>query len=280
MTEPKRSWVSKVAASPVAISLVALVVLLCVVATLTAVRGLYRDRGFWDNVMVEAHGVVLEFLIIGILVFWVTRRADDRIRRDREAQKEIQSCHDKIDRFRGWEHAEAGVHIAWNIKRLNALGVTVIDLKHCHLKRVQLAYANLAGSDLTDADMTGTHLQSVILEKAHLVRANLGGAFLCGAVLKDADLRAAILKEAVLGTSSSTDASGTKTYLYPAANLQDADLRGADLSGANLCGVRLQGAFFNEETTFPATLTPELRENAGMKRLPIGTYTDRVWGAR
>jgi hypothetical protein len=90
----------KTISSPVAISITVFIV-----ATLVVVGLSYKDYGpeFWLNVKVEAHGMLFDILVIGVLILWLNQLGEKR--------REIQRYIDEIDDFRGWESEEAAHRI-------------------------------------------------------------------------------------------------------------------------------------------------------------------------
>jgi BTB/POZ domain-containing protein KCTD9 len=181
------------------------------------------DRNFLQNILVEAHGMLLDILVIGIFILWLNRLGEKRL--------EIRRYREEIDDFRGWDSDEAGYRIAGNVRRLNRNGITKIELGQCHLVQVNLIGADLRGANLSGANLNGAHLNG-----AHLLLANLNGAILSGVDLSRAHLSRAPLSGADL---SGADLSGA---ILSGADLSGADLSGAILSGAILSGAILRGA--------------------------------------
>lgn len=168
-----------------------------IVAFVTWVRDLYSHATFWDSVLVEAHGMLLDILVFGVLLLWLNKK--------REIQLEAKRYVEEIDDFRGWKSEEAVRRIRGNIFRLNRLGKTDIDLHHCFLKGADLRRANLRGAKLTGAvledakfwkaDLCDSKLWSANLERASLHEANLQGADLWRAKLKGAKVYTETLTE-------------------------------------------------------------------------------------
>jgi len=132
------------------------------------------------NIRVEAHGMLFDILVLGLLFSWLHNRGEKR--------RLIQRYTDEIDDFRGWEEEEAAKRIRGNIFRLNREGVHNINLNRCFLK----------GADLMEANLMGANLWEAVLEVANLWGANLEGARLEEANLEGANLRKADLMEANL----------------------------------------------------------------------------------
>ena len=120
----------------------------------------FYNKDFLENVLVEAHGMLFDILIIGILILFLNRLAEKRITNQRYI--------DEIDDFRGWQHEEATHRIAGNIKRLERNRFKgIINLSDCFLNSI---------------DWYGKNLQEANLKHAKLQKANLEGAELQGEV--------------------------------------------------------------------------------------------------
>jgi len=145
--------------------------------------GSYKDESFWGNVLVEAHGMLMDIFLLGLIVtiFEVLRADKEKIERYKE----------EIDDYRGWIEAEAMHRILGNIKRLNRLGVSKIDLHACNLQGAYYASANLE-----EARMWHIVMNNAIFWYANLKKASLFKAQLKGADLKGANLTSAFLVEA------------------------------------------------------------------------------------
>ena len=212
--------------------------------------------GFFKEVMAEAHGVLLDILIIGWLLFWVRKQGERRL--------VTQRYREEIEDYLGWRAPEATLRIAGNIRRLNRLGVripltlTEAYLKGANLTDVNLEEADLWGADLTSAKLVGarlseTNLAGALLQEADLERATLIKADLRGANLTEADLERAFLEEADLRGATLTGAD-LQFASMPGANLERARLIGANLRGAHLEHANLRGADFEGANLHGASL--------------------------
>jgi len=217
--------IEKVLISPVFISLMVFLLAALVVyrLTITNVDSAY-DRQFIRDVLVEAHGMLFDILIIGTFIFALHTLVESR----REKKRNIERWQEEIDDFRGWESEEAKVRILGNIKRLNRNGVTEINLAECFLNNADLSNTNLKG-----ADFSGAYLRKADFRGANLERIRLTGAKLEGALFRLANLKRADL----LGTNlENTDLRRT--------NLEEAYLREANLKGADFWKAHLEKASF------------------------------------
>lgn len=193
---------------------------------------------FFAQVMAEAHGMLFDIAIIGILIFWLNRNGDMRQR--------IRTYKDEIDDFRLWESEEAAFRTVGNIKRLNRHDIHEINLVNCHLSRTNLNYVNLAESNLNSADISNaflieTNLQNTRLNQTNLENSNLNQAILTGAYASGANFKDAYLIKAQLNNSFLIKSNFKNAFLME-ANLQGCYLTGADFENASLYKADLRGA--------------------------------------
>ena len=233
-----KDWFNRIIANPIRISVWVLILSVFVVVGLTFYFE-YYEPDFFKNVLIEAHGMLFEILVIGLFVLWLNNIGEKR--------RTVQSYIDEIDDFRGWESEEAMRRIKGNILRLNKLGVSKIPLSKCHLENVDLKCANLKGASLAGANLKKANLWEANLEGANLEGANLEKVTLAGANLKATNL----LRTRLMG-----------------ANLMGTLLSGANLSGANLLGVTIFSfdQICQALTLYQAKLDDNLSEEIELKR--------------
>ena len=256
MAEPEHNSIrgpfKEITTNPVRTSFWVLILSVFVVTGLTLYLKLY-EPAFLKNVLVEAHGMLFDILVIGLFVVWLNEKGKKQI--------EIQRYKDEIDDFRYWEAPEAAHRIRGNIVRLNKKGISKISLEMCYLKGANLEGANLWGANLREANLHGANLQGANLREANLREANLQGANLQGANLQGANLQEANLQEANLQGANLRGANLGEANLVH-ANLQLTNLRKADLREANLQGVRnlTIKRLSKVKILYKAELDPELEE--------------------
>jgi uncharacterized protein YjbI with pentapeptide repeats len=193
---------------------------------------------FIVQILAEAHGMIFDIAIIGILIFWLNKNGETRQR--------IRTYKDEIDDFRLWESEEAAFRTVGNIKRLNRHKIYEINLVNCYLARTNLSYTNLAGSNLNsgnisqssliESNLENARLNQTNFENSNLNQANLMGAYASGANFKDTFLIKAKFESAFL-----IKANFNNAYLME-ANLQNSYLMGADFENASLYKADLRGA--------------------------------------
>ena len=193
---------------------------------------------FYENFLVEAHGMLLDIIIFGLLFTFINLSRSKKI--------EIQRFKEEIDDFRHWTELVASYRIAGILRRLNKYKIDNLDLSDCYLKDAQLEKIYLKSATLEKANLQGASLAYADLQNANLKIANLQGADLRISNLQDADLKLANLQGANLRIVNFQNANLFSANLKGAdlksANLQNADLSGANLQDADLSSANLQGA--------------------------------------
>src|SRR5690606_37673286 len=191
---------------------------------------------FYMQVLAEAHGMIFDIAIIGILILWLNKSGEKRQR--------IKTYKDEIDDFRLWESEEAAFRTVGNIKRLNRNKIYNLNLVDCFLAKTNLNYVMLEGSNLNSANLSYSqliecNLQHARLNQTNLEFANLNQAKLFSAYASGANFRDAFLIKVNL----------EKAFLIKAdfanAHMMEANLRGAYLTGANFDNANLYKADFS-----------------------------------
>ena len=229
---------NEVIEKPILTSAIVLVVVATLVLGLSLNYYINEFNSFWPQILVEAHGMIFDIAVIGILLFWLNQSGETRQR--------IRTYKDEIDDFRLWESEEAAFRTVGNLKRLNRHRVYEINLVNCYLAKTNLSYVNLKGSNLNSANLTNsslietnlenTRLNQTNLENSNLNQANLKGAYASGANFKDTFLIKAQFEGAFLIKTN------FKNAFLMEANLQNSYLMGADFENASLYKADLRGA--------------------------------------
>ncbi len=220
----------KITEKPILTSFIVFLILSVVVLGLSRKYYIHNFDEFYLNVLAEAHGMLFDILIIGILIFWLNKSGETRLR--------IRTYKDEIDDFRMWESEEAAFRNVGNIKRLNRHHIFKMNLSNCYLKKTNLNYVQLPESNLNTASLFGTTLIEANLKKARLNQANLENATINQACLESAFASGANFKDAYLIKTNLRNALLIKAN-FENAFMMDADLNGAFLSGADFTNANL-----------------------------------------
>jgi len=238
MNRLKRIY-EKVIAHPIRSSTTVLVLVSILVIGLSLPIYISNFDEMYLNVLAEAHGMIFDILIIGILLFWLREQGDIKQR--------VRQYKDEIDDFRMWESEEAAFRNVGNIKRLNRHGITKIDLvgtyltktnlSKVNLKDANLNTANISNSVLIEANFENARLKQTNLENSNINQGNFKNTFASGANFKDAflikaDFEGAFLIKANFNNGYLMEASLRKCSLaevsFENTNLYKADFRGAE----------------------------------------------------
>jgi uncharacterized protein YjbI with pentapeptide repeats len=236
--ERLRDKFDEVVEKPLLTSAIVLVCVAVIVLGLSLSYYITDFHNFWGQILAEAHGMIFDIAVIGILLFWLNQNGATR--------QQIRTYKDEIDDFRLWESEEAAFRTVGNIKRLNRHKIYEINLVNCHLARTNLSHVNLTASNLNSANLSNsslietnlenTRLNQTVFENSNLNQANLKGAYASGANFKDAFLIKANFEGTFLIKTNFTNA-----YLME-GNLQNSYLMGADFENASLYKADLRGA--------------------------------------
>lgn len=195
--ESFRIWLEDLSAhGPVVLAVYVFLMVTVVIILLTSVLNFY-NWAFFENILVEAHGMIFDLLVIGVFVGWLTRLGDRRVA--------IERYREEIDDFLGWRSEEATHRIVGNIKRLNRAGITDIQLMNAFLENGKLAKVDLSGADLRRVNLRNADLRGVKLRDANLTNADLRGAILSGADFTNAELSGAIFDKQTMGLPRLSD---------------------------------------------------------------------------
>lgn len=217
-----------------------IVLLLAIILVISISIPYYLDpeSNFISGVLQEAHGMIFDIAIIGILIFWLNERGRTR--------QFIRSYKDEIDDFRMWESEEAAFRTVGNIKRLNRHNINNINLVNCYLSRTNLTEVKLTGSNINSANlsssvMPGANFDDTRLNQTNFENSNLNNVSVKRAYASGANFKDAYLIKSDFSNSFLIKANFTNAYMME-ADLSGCHLTGAEFKDANLYKVDFRGA--------------------------------------
>lgn len=182
--------------------------------------GLY-NRDFWENVLVEAHGLVFEIFILGLIIVWL----DSKRQKNKFVERNIENLWDLND-LNEAEHFKKKIG---SIKRLNEAGITKIDvtdllikestIKDVNFKNSRLFGLKIQSCEIFDLTITDSKLNSADFSKSTFRRCKLQNNYFKNSNFEGCKLVGVDFKNSNLYRVKFTN-----------ANLESADLRGTDLS--------------------------------------------------
>lgn len=218
---------------PVTISFFVLLCLSVLVLSLSYNYYKYDFYEFWGQVLAEAHGMLFDIAVIGILIYWLNERGQQR--------QAIRTYRDEIEDFRTWQSEEAAFRTVGNIKRLNRNKIYSINLVDCYLTRTNLSHVILKDANLNNANVTHANLIQCNLEGARLNQTNFEGSNLNQAHMHKAYASGASFKDTYLIKANLQSSFLIKSD-FENAFMMEADLRGAYVVGANFKNANLYKA--------------------------------------
>lgn len=207
MKESIQAFFAKIKDTPIEFTLRTGVLVILVVFLMDLIVFFIKGEIDLEGVLIEAHGMVFDIILFGLVLAYYNHRLQRKREEERIAREKanrIQRYSEEIEDFQGWNEKEAVYKNVGNIRRLNRMGVTNINLQQSYLEGGKLDRANLENADLfmanlKDADLTDarlyktklhfTNFKGANLEGVDLRHANLSHAKFVAAKLKDADLR-------------------------------------------------------------------------------------------
>ncbi|MGM0419086.1 MAG: pentapeptide repeat-containing protein [Thermodesulfobacteriota bacterium] len=240
--------------NPVLITAVIFVIALFFVTGFTIYSKFY-NFGFIRDLMVEAHGVVFDIFMLGVVIFWLQQKGRDKVEKKR--------YQDEIDDFRGWESEEACRRIRGNLRRLNNYGVTSVDISNCYLKNMDLRHSDFSGcyawganlswtdlrfsrlvkgnfedADLSFSDLSGSDIREAYFWKADLSNCNIRNSNMKNCIMLETNITDSDLTESVINNSSFANSNLTNSVFWKAdlthTDFDSADLTNCDFQSADL----------------------------------------------
>ncbi|MFA9398748.1 MAG: pentapeptide repeat-containing protein [Clostridiaceae bacterium] len=175
---------------------------------------LYGKDSFWESLIVNIHSSLIDFLFLGILVYYFTNKLEEK--------RKIESYYNNIDDSRFWFEKEATSKLVANIRRLNDKGYYKIDLSKCFLMNAYLKEVKLIKSQVMGANFEGANLKNGILNESNFK----------GVSFKSADCRGAKIINGKM-----------KNIKCNNSDFQGVDFSGCDFTNAELINSNFKNAF-------------------------------------
>lgn len=198
--------------SPIGTALLVVLVAFVVVFTISSAWGFISsnvfpnttlgvyNKEFWENVLVELHGMVVELAVVGVLLLWLDGRREHK-------RTVIQSKEELLD-YAELDFPEAHLKKMAALKRLSAAGNTEFVVRNLHL----------AGRDLKDLS----------LKNCSVIGMKLTGGKITSTVFENVEMRSSVFVACRIKNSSFVRGSIFK------CNFQDASLHGVRFEGVNI----------------------------------------------
>lgn len=190
--------------------------------------GLY-DKSFWENVLVEAHGLVFDIFVLGLVLIWMDtyRQKRESITRDLESLWDLNTLTEEVYRKR-----KVNILKRLNINKTYKIDVTDLTLSDkVKIKDITFKNSGLFGLKFLDCRIFNLKIE----------HSKLNSAEFSDSIIKNSEITDTYLKNAKFQSASLVGLNLTNSDLFRAKFI-DADLEGADLRGCNLKRTTFTGA--------------------------------------
>jgi uncharacterized protein YjbI with pentapeptide repeats len=205
--------------------LIAAIIIIIITYNSTNINGtnLYYDKEFWINILVEAHGMLLDLLLVGLIILFFILRG--------EKKHEIQLLKKEIDYIRLLKSDEAKFKTKALINQLNTLNTSDLDLHQCYLRDIQMPHIKILrgkihATDFSKTTLTSSDFSKTKGEKTFFIESKLNNVKFNGC-----DLYRCNYKDAKMSGSFFISASILRCK-FDGAVMTDTDFRNSDLSGS------------------------------------------------
>lgn len=198
--------------------------------------GLY-NKDFWENVLVEAHGMVFDILIIGVIVVWLDTR--------RTTYNEKKSMLNELSDMSYLDLPEVNHRKVGMIHRLNNLGVmtfnveelilTKVRIKGLHSDSSNLNYLKTVGSSISGTDFIGTSLFRADFSEAEIKSTKFISCEMKKAVFINSKVQGVDFSNSNLERARFMN-TDLQNAIFKGCNLREANFENANLRNANLKG--------------------------------------------
>lgn len=204
--------------------------------------GLY-EKGFWENILVEAHGIVIELVFVGILVIWLDSR--------RSKNSEILRLNEDLVDYAQLDFPEINVKKLGHIKRLNAAGVMQINVQNLALNRLDvrdvfMRDSKTIGLKVSNGTISNSTFVNVKMRSSNFEKTTIKGSKFENCSLLKSKFSNAICK----GVSFSNSILERADFIN--ANLQSSNFSNCDMGGVKLAGANLNHCSFQGATNLDA----------------------------
>jgi len=210
--------------------------------------GLY-SRSFFEGILSNAHGTIIDLFVIGIVIYWFEQRRNQREEEEqdkkaKEKEKEISrlTIEDNVRRnretifdLRFYREPDAPYKVLGAIRRLLSLGDTCLDISEGDLSRIEIK----------DLELSDSNLHATIFKESRIIGCNIENCRGEAAVFVGATLKHTTIKNTFLHRAKFQNAT-LKGVNFTSCNITNANFDGADLSSANFSGVDCNGASFKK----------------------------------
>jgi DNA-binding protein len=191
--------------------------------------GLY-DRAFWENILVELHGMMIELVVVGVLVVWLDSR--------RKKNVEVTRLTEDLEDFAMLDSPEINIKKMGHLKRLNDIGVQELKVRNLVLNKIKikditLLKSNIIGLKVNEGTIYNTTFKEVSMRSSSFIKTIIKNTTFENCTLLNSKFTEGTCKGVSFKGSSVEYADFSDCNLQSAIFI-NSDVRGVKLQGANL----------------------------------------------
>ncbi len=226
--------------------------------------GLY-SRDFFENLLVEIHGAILDLFVVGIILYWFDKRKSEK--------DKIKEATINLEYLKYYCGSDVSYRFYGALKYLESLGIHNVSIPEAKLNNLKidnlkLLSSNLIATNFTKSTLTWVNFKDCNLEASRFIDAKLKNCSFKSVKLNRSKFINAQLK--------SMDFRGCeiKGAIFKNASLQSANFRGVDCSRVSFKGANLRSANFIDATNITSDMILEA-DNYEHIKLPDGININR-----
>jgi BTB/POZ domain-containing protein KCTD9 len=196
---------------------------------------------FYQNVLVEAHGMLFDILILGVLLFWMNTFS--------EKNREIQKLQDELTFYCEYNQPEATFHVSKIIRQLNNLGIYKFNLV-----RIFLEEASMLGIFFEETAFIGNWLDKAFFNSGNFTECKFITCECRRTDFTEAELNLCSFIDSKLVFTDFTEAKLYKTE-FSKSILSSTFFTNAELSYCNFSNSKLDSVNFEGTNLYKCDLT-------------------------
>jgi uncharacterized protein YjbI with pentapeptide repeats len=197
--------------------------------------GLY-NKDFWENFLVEMHGIVFELSIIGVLILWIDSK--------RSKSGDITRLREDLDDYSTLDFPEINVKKLGHIKRLNEHGVKDIDVQNLVLNGLKVKGINVEGTRLIGLKIVAGSIVGSTFKSMKMRSSDFQESTIKSTTFESCELlKSKFIKSSCKGVDFSN--SSLERADFTNANLQSSVFNGSDVRETKFEGANLKHASFH-----------------------------------
>lgn len=196
--------------------------------------GLY-NRDFFENLLVEIHGTIIDIFIVGIILYWFEQR--------REKQETLIKLENKLENLKYYRGQDSAIIFYATLRHLISLNRKKVSIPEANLSNLNIKNLMLSSSNLIATNFSKSHLYTVKLIECNLEASQFIDTIFTKVEFQNVNLkRSKFINSKLKGMDFRTcDIRGVN---FKNSSLQSSNFKGVDCSQVSFKGANLRSANF------------------------------------